>query len=265
MNVLVRYLSKGGNTEYIASVIAKELNTNAISILDEPKLNKKADLLFLGCGTYFNSIDKNMKEYINNLNNKLVNTVVLFSSSFISLGAIKAMNKLLNKKDIKVMTNYYHTDSSTVKFLDDEYKAFARVVLEKANNYKEDRDILDIIDGIKEDKKKEELVQKYFEMYLEHYVFVKLRVLDPRVNNYSLYTTISKEDKDKLNKIDELNNIDKDVYEIYIGKYMSEKSKGVSISFTIYDCNNSSMAKDLMYKHNKEFREEESERDGVLY
>lgn len=63
MNIVVRYCSKTkfGNTRRIAEAIADGIGVKAVSIADEPKLQEKADILFLGGAPYAN-IDGKLEE-----------------------------------------------------------------------------------------------------------------------------------------------------------------------------------------------------------
>ena len=67
MRYAVRYLSKLGHTKDIANAIAEALEIDAISIIDENKLNEHVQILFLGGAPYANVMDAKLKEYASNL------------------------------------------------------------------------------------------------------------------------------------------------------------------------------------------------------
>lgn len=104
MLIEIRYLSKSGNTKKIADSIGEALNIEAKPITE--KVNK-TDILFLGGAPYGFDIDKELKDFIKNLEN--VEEVVLFSTSAMFKVAISKMKNLLNKKDIKVNKLSFYT------------------------------------------------------------------------------------------------------------------------------------------------------------
>ncbi|MDR1782556.1 MAG: flavodoxin domain-containing protein [Bacilli bacterium] len=98
-NIAIRYQSRHSHTKLVADVIATNLKNKAKPITT--KLNK-CDILYLGGGTYYGKIDKELKTFINNLDSKKVKEVVLFATSGIQSIALRQMSELLSRKGIKV-------------------------------------------------------------------------------------------------------------------------------------------------------------------
>ena len=131
MEIGVRYLSKFGHTKDIAESIAEELNVNAISIIDENKLDKKYDILFLGGAPYANVMDKSLREYANDLTKEDVNLVVLFTTSNFSKRTVNSLKKILTGKGIKVSDEYFYAQMLRIKTRIPEAKKFARKIKEE--------------------------------------------------------------------------------------------------------------------------------------
>ena len=70
----IEVISKSAIGKSVNDILNEELITiEDENTLNKDILNKKVDLLFLGCGTYFNSIDKNSFQ-----NLWLRNNIILF-------------------------------------------------------------------------------------------------------------------------------------------------------------------------------------------
>ncbi len=68
MKIAIRYLSKLSHTKRIAQAIGETLNIAPVSIVDEPELKEKVDILFLGGAPYANVMDDKLRQYALNLN-----------------------------------------------------------------------------------------------------------------------------------------------------------------------------------------------------
>ena len=102
----VRYFSKTGNTEKLAAEIAKTTGDKALTL--EYPVQDKIDILFLGASVYWGGIDEKVKEFIRNLDAKLVGSVAVFSTSALAERAYPDMKKLLNARGIKTTNeNFY--------------------------------------------------------------------------------------------------------------------------------------------------------------
>ena len=101
LSVAVHYFSRSGNTKKVALAIAHTLGVEAVSIKNIGKIDTTIDILFLGAATYRNDVDKNVKAYIQTLNNKNIKRVVIFSTAGAN-SAYPIMKSLLNEKNILV-------------------------------------------------------------------------------------------------------------------------------------------------------------------
>lgn len=109
MKVEVRYCSRSGNTKALAEAIAKGVNSKAISIEDnESQINEKIDILFIGGALYAYGLDKKLKKYINDINEKNINKAIVFSTSWISKHSIDLIKKSLKEKGIEVEEEYIY-------------------------------------------------------------------------------------------------------------------------------------------------------------
>ena len=79
MKIAIRYQSHGGNTKEVAEVIAKIIGITAESI--EKPIIEPIDLLFIGGGVYKWDIDPSLIKYLENLDPKLVKSVVAFTTA----------------------------------------------------------------------------------------------------------------------------------------------------------------------------------------
>ena len=109
MKIEVRYYSRSGNTKLLAEKIAELAKVKAISVDSENSLIKEeTDLLFIGGALYAYGIDKNLKEYIANLDSSKIKKAVVFSTSWISKHSIDLIKKALKEKGITVVDDYIY-------------------------------------------------------------------------------------------------------------------------------------------------------------
>jgi len=137
MKIEVRYFSKTGNTKKIANAIAEELGIEAKDI-NTPL--ESADILFLGGAPYAGSINRKLKKFINELDNKTIKKVAIFTTSGQEDVAYKEMKKYIEEKSISVSSDYFYClakffifflkDRPNEKDLEDA-KAFARRIVKK--------------------------------------------------------------------------------------------------------------------------------------
>lgn len=106
MKIEVRYYSKSGNTKKIAEVIAEQAGVSAKPI-SEP-VEGQIDVLFLGTGIYAFDIDPDLKNYIQTLNPKDIQKVVVFSTAAIVKSAYEKTKKYLNERGLTVSDKEYH-------------------------------------------------------------------------------------------------------------------------------------------------------------
>ncbi|WP_044957544.1 flavodoxin family protein [Butyrivibrio sp. LC3010] len=128
MNIVVRYCSKTpfGNTRRIAEAIAEGVGVQAVSIADEPKLNEKADIFFLGGAPYANIMAPELREYANNIDPSMVSKVVLFTTSNWSRRTVLALKKTLKSKGISVCEEYFFAHMLKIDEKIEEARAFGQ-------------------------------------------------------------------------------------------------------------------------------------------
>lgn len=106
MKAKVVYYTKSGNTEKIAKAIAQELDCE-ITTMDETPTTA-VDILFLGASVYKFGIDKKVLNFIANLDNTKIGTVVIFSTSAMSDSGYPQLVKKIAAKGIKVSEHHYY-------------------------------------------------------------------------------------------------------------------------------------------------------------
>ncbi|MEE3471167.1 MAG: flavodoxin [Butyrivibrio hungatei] len=128
MNIVVRYCSKTkfGNTRRIAEAIADGIGVKAVSIADEPKLQEKADILFLGGAPYANIMAPELKAYAEDIDPKMVSKVVLFTTSNWSKRTVLALKKMLKGKGISVSEDYFYAHMLNIDGKLEEAKEFGK-------------------------------------------------------------------------------------------------------------------------------------------
>lgn len=126
MKVAIRYFSKLGHTKDIADAMGDELGIKAISIVDEPNLTEEVDILFLGGAPYANVMDEKLRTYAKGLNNKLVNRVVLFTTSNWSRRTVRSLKKILTNNSIKVDDDYFYAHMLKINNRIPKAKEFVR-------------------------------------------------------------------------------------------------------------------------------------------
>lgn len=126
MKTAVRYYSKLGNTEKIARAIAEGAGVAARSIVEEPTLPEKVDVLFLGGAPYANIMAPELKAYAEGLNADTVGKVVLFTTSNWSRRTVLALKKLLREKGIPVADDYFYAHMLNISGRTEAAKEFGR-------------------------------------------------------------------------------------------------------------------------------------------
>ena len=112
MNIKVRYYSRSGNTKLLAESIAKGLNVEAISVdSNNSQITDNTDILFVGGALYAYGLDKNLKEYLSNIDGSKVKRAVVFSTSWLSKHSIDLIKNSLRDKGINVDEEYIYAKS----------------------------------------------------------------------------------------------------------------------------------------------------------
>ena len=119
MNIKVRYYSRSGNTKLLADAIAKGVNEEAISVdSSNSQITDNIDILFVGGALYAYGLDKNLKEYLSNIDGSKIKRAVVFSTSWLSKHSIDLIRNSLRDKGINVDEEYiYAKNKPNDKFL----------------------------------------------------------------------------------------------------------------------------------------------------
>lgn len=111
MSIVIRYYSRGGNTEKLAKAAGEALGIPAKSVTDV--LTEKADILLLGCSYYAFDMDKEVKKFIAD-NKDMIGTIVLFGTSAMMKSMKKPLEKVLKElgADIAISKEEFHCAGS---------------------------------------------------------------------------------------------------------------------------------------------------------
>lgn len=131
MTVAVRYFSKIGNTKKVAEAIAEGAGVEAVSIVDEPELKERVDVLFLGGAPYANIMDPQLRAYAESLDPEMVGKVALFTTSNWSRRTVLALKKLLAEKGIEVNEKYLYVHMLKVNDRLDLARSYGRTMSKK--------------------------------------------------------------------------------------------------------------------------------------
>ena len=127
--VLVRYLSKLGNTKKIAEAIADGAGVEAVSITVQPSVEEHADILFLGGAPYANIMAPELRAYAESLSSDKIGRVVLFTTSNWSRRTVRALRKILTEKGIPVDREYFYAHMTRIKARTDAASEFAKRII----------------------------------------------------------------------------------------------------------------------------------------
>lgn len=105
MKIAIRYFSKTGHMEKMASVVSDVIGVKA-ETMDIPVI-EETDILFLGSAVYMTGIDDKVKEFISTLDSK-VKKVICFSSAAILPSSYAQVKALLEKQHITVDEKEFH-------------------------------------------------------------------------------------------------------------------------------------------------------------
>ena len=131
MSIAVRYYSQSGRTKTIADAIAKGAGVDSVSIIDEPELTERTELLFLGGAPYANIMAPQLREFARNLNPENVGKVVLFTTSNWSRRTVVALRKILKSKGIEVSDSSFYAQASKIESKVSDAEEFGKTMSEK--------------------------------------------------------------------------------------------------------------------------------------
>ncbi|MFR9166820.1 MAG: flavodoxin family protein [Dysgonomonas sp.] len=105
MKIAIRYFSKTGHIEKMASVVSDVTGVKAETI--NVPITEEVDILFLGSAVYMAGIDDKVKDFVNTLDSK-VKKVICFSSAAILPSSYAQIKALLEKQNITVDEKEFH-------------------------------------------------------------------------------------------------------------------------------------------------------------
>ncbi len=109
MNTAIRYYTRSGNTEKLATAIGSALSIPTVSI-DSP-LAEKADVLLLGCSYYAFDMDEKVKNFLKE-NKDQIGSIACFGTSAMMKSMKKPMKKVLDELGIPLLEEEFHCRGS---------------------------------------------------------------------------------------------------------------------------------------------------------
>jgi flavodoxin len=106
MKSAVRFFTRSGNTEKVASAIGAALGVSALPVT--APLTETVDLLFLGGSVYGGGVDKALAAFIGGLNPDQVKKAAVFSTAAVVKSAYQAIKALLEARGIPVESEEFH-------------------------------------------------------------------------------------------------------------------------------------------------------------
>ena len=129
MEIAIRYYSKLGHTKDIAEAMGEEAGVKAVSIAEEPSLETKVDILFLGGAPYANVMDKKLRAYTKAIDPSNVGKIVLFTTSNWSRRTVLSLRRILEKRGIDVEKEYFYAHMLNIPNMIPKAKEFIRSFL----------------------------------------------------------------------------------------------------------------------------------------
>lgn len=105
MNIAVRFYTRSGNTQKLASAVAKAVSSEAADI--NSPLTEKADVLFLGCSYYAFDVDQDVKDFII-MNKDNIGKIVCFGTSAMMKSMKRPVKKVADSVGVTVADEEFH-------------------------------------------------------------------------------------------------------------------------------------------------------------
>lgn len=105
MKIAVRYYTRSGNTEKLASAVAGAVAAEAKDV--SCPLDEKADILFLGCSYYAFDADDAVKQFIVD-NKESIGKIVCFGTSAMMRSMKKPIRKVADAAGVAVAEEEFH-------------------------------------------------------------------------------------------------------------------------------------------------------------
>lgn len=105
MNIAVRYYTRSGNTEKLATAVAEAVSAEAKDVT--VPLTERADILFLGCSYYAFDVDETIKKFITD-NRDNIGKIVCFGTSAMMSSMKKPIRKVADSLGVAIAEEEFH-------------------------------------------------------------------------------------------------------------------------------------------------------------
>ena len=105
MNIAVRYYTRSGNTKKLADAIANAVSAESKDLSNS--LEKRVDILFLGCSYYAFDVDAEVKRFIVENKDK-IGKIVCFGTSAMMKSMKKPVSRVADTVGIVVADEEFH-------------------------------------------------------------------------------------------------------------------------------------------------------------
>lgn len=106
MKIAVRYYTKTGNTKRLAEAVAEAVGAQALPL--SAAVEEPTDVLFLGNSYYAFNIDKEVREFIQNLDKNKIGKIVNFGSAAMLNSTYKKVKAEADKVGIPMDEREFH-------------------------------------------------------------------------------------------------------------------------------------------------------------
>ena len=106
MKIAVRYYTKTGNTKRLAEAVAEAVGAQALPL--SAAVEEPTDVLFLGNSYYAFNIDKEVREFIQNLDKNKIGKIVNFGSAAMLNSTYKRVKAETDKVGIPMDEREFH-------------------------------------------------------------------------------------------------------------------------------------------------------------
>lgn len=105
MNIAVRYYTRSGNTKKLADAIANAVSAESKDLSNS--LEKRVDILFLGCSYYAFDVDAEVKRFINE-NKEKIGKIVCFGTSAMMKSMKRPVSKVAEPLGVAIAEEEFH-------------------------------------------------------------------------------------------------------------------------------------------------------------
>ena len=105
MNIAVRYYTRSGNTKKLADAIANAVSAESKDLSNS--LEKRVDILFLGCSYYAFDVDAEVKRFIKE-NKEKIGKIVCFGTSAMMKSMKRPVSKVAEPLGVAIAEEEFH-------------------------------------------------------------------------------------------------------------------------------------------------------------